>query len=217
MFNYINMNDICDDCKFLDKPYDPVLPKFILPPVKIMFIGENPSWEPDLNEPLDPKSISGQALDRNYLMPLNLSRNDVWITNLIKCRYPREEPYDVYHHKSSYKTDIHETADRCSKLWLVEEILHSKPKIVVTLSDEEVYQRFRSVFSLDTPANFNEAVGRPHAKKVGDVATVLFPMIHPDISRSPDVGDKRKIPAREKWPHLHKEVHIPALKELLAS
>jgi len=72
------------------------------------------------------------------------------------------------------------------------------------------------VFGLNTPTNFNKAVGRSYAIKVGDGATVLFPMIHPDISRPPDVGDKRKMAAREKWSRLHMEKHIPALKELIA-
>lgn len=209
------IKDICDGCKFRGNTHDPVLPKFTLPPVKIMFIGENPSWAKDQDVPFSPNTISGKALDKYYLAPLGLTRNDVWITDLIKCRYPRELPYDVYHNKSSYSTDIQETADQCNKLWLVEEILHAKPKIIVTLSDKEVYQRFRAVFGLDTPKDFNEAVGRPHAIKLGDASTVLFPMIHPDISRPPYVGDKRKIPARENWSRSHMEKHIPDLLQLL--
>jgi len=212
------MKDICNECSFRGETYDPVLPKFTLPPVKIMFIGENPSWEPGLESPLAQNSISGQALDKYYLTPLKLLRNKVWITNLIKCRYPREEPFDVYHHKASHQSDIQDTANRCCNLWLIEEIKYAMPKIIVTLSDKEVYQRFRKIFDPKLPANFTDkAVGRSHDIVIDGMPFKLFPMVHPDISRPLPPGETWKKDSREKWSHLHREEHIPALMSLLAS
>jgi uracil-DNA glycosylase family 4 len=210
------MNDICDNCLFMGIPYNPIIPKFSLPPVKIMFIGENPSWDLNLNEPLDSKSISGKALYDHYLKPLELTRNDVWITNLIKCRYPLAEP-DIHPYKSDDEEEIQETADRCCTIWLIEEIKCAKPKVIVTLSDKEVYQRFRKIFDLKIPANFKDkAIGRRHDIIIEGSSYILFPMIHPDISKPPDVGDKRKMKAREKWSRAHMEKHLPALAELLS-
>jgi uracil-DNA glycosylase family 4 len=207
--------NICNRCIFHNEKYPPVLSKHVHPPAKIMFIGENPSWAACQDQPFSPSTISGIALDKYYLKPLELTRADVWITDLIKCRYPKEEPFDIYHNKLKYSSQIQEIAEKCSELWLINEILVAKPNIIVTLSDKEVYQRLRICFNLITPANFTDAVGRPFEVVIVGHSTILFPMIHPDISRLEGDGDNRKLIARRKWSVLNEKEHIPVLKKLL--
>lgn len=72
------------------------------------------------------------------------------------------------------------------------------------------------MFKLDTPVKFVDAIGKTFKIEIKGHSATLFPMIHPDISRPPYDGDKRKMPAREKWSQLHKDFHIPALKKLLS-
>ncbi|MCX6245299.1 MAG: hypothetical protein NTU98_11415 [Bacteroidetes bacterium] len=169
----------------------------------------------DQKEPFSPNTISGKALDKYYLKPLGLTRDDVWITDIIKCRYPKEEPLDIYHNKVKFNKEIQETAEKCCELWLVEEIKQAKPKVIVTLSDKEVYQRLRRVYKLKTPVKIEDAVGKSHNVTVAGHSTILFPMIHPDISRPEGDGDNRKLKARRKWSVFHEKEYIPNLKSYL--
>ncbi|HAL62442.1 MAG TPA: hypothetical protein DCP08_08565 [Chloroflexi bacterium] len=203
----------CRKCSFRDDAYPPLPPVSAPVPVKLLLIGENPSWAEEQQTPFDPRTISGQALDRNYLEPLGLERVEVWITDLFKCRYPKE----IYLKKGKYARKIQAVADTCARQWLIKELCYATPKVVATLSDREVYQRLQRIFNPRTPSRFQEAVGQPWSVKLGEVATLLFPMIHPDISRPPGEGDNRKITARQKWAPRHHEEHIPALRRLVES
>ncbi len=202
----------CSACSFRDpeiKPLAPALPSPI--PAKIMFVGENPSWADEQDVPFADSTPSGQALEKNYLKPLGLSRHQVWITDLFKCRYPKE----IYRVKGQNDSITQEVARTCSRLWLIREIEIAKSEIVVTLAKDEVYQRLRRAFDLPVPKSFDDAVGKPHRITLGGFALTLFPMIHPDISTPLADGDKWKSIARQKWVSLHQQEHIPALKEVL--
>jgi uracil-DNA glycosylase family 4 len=177
----------------------------------VMFVGENPSWAHEQPAPFAETTISGQALEQHYLQPLGLSRDQVWITDLFKCRYPPA----IYADKARYRETIQSVVNTCAGLWLPQEIALARPQVLVTLSDQEVYQRLRRAFRLPTPATFAHAVGWPYAITLGGFSVTLFPMVHPDVSRPWGEGDSRKQAAREKWAPLHREVHIPALRELL--
>ena len=84
---------------------------------------------------------------------------------------------------------IQDVAKTCANLWLVQEIKIAKPKVIVTLSDKQVYQRLRKIFDLTIPSKFGDVVGRPHKISIEGFETILFPMIHPDISRP--IGDRK--------------------------
>lgn len=202
----------CSACIFINPSIEPLVPPYVDVPVPIMFIGENPSWADDQDVPFADSTISRQALQSHYLHPLGLSRNQVWITDMIKCRYPKY----IHHAKPRYKEEIQSVAEACSRLWLLKEIEFAQPSIVVTLSDSQVYQRFRRAFALDIPAKFSEAVARPHKVVVARQRITLFPMIHPDISRPIGEGDDRKKIARAKWAQKHQSEHIPVLREILS-
>lgn len=201
----------CTACSFRDPIIEPLAPDLPQLPVPVMFVGENPSWAQEQLAPFAETTISGQALNQHYLQPLGLARNQVWITDLFKCRYPKA----IYAAKPQHRETIQSVVNTCAGLWLPQEIALARPHVLVTLSDQEVYRRLRRAFRLPTPANFAHVVGRPHAINLGGFAVTLFPMIHPDISRPWGEGDSRKQAAREKWAPIHREVHIPALRELL--
>ncbi len=197
----------CNACSFRDPEIKPLTAAYVEPPVAIMFIGENPSWEVEQEVPFDVRTVSGRSLDINYLEPLGLTRDQVWITDLFKCRYPK----DVYHTKQREEARIQgEVVANCMQ-WLVQEISFVRPKVVVSLSDRQVYRRLRNAFSLATPARFARAAGKPHNVEFGEVPVVLFPMVHPDVARPLDQGDARKPGPREKWAPIHRRNHLPAL------
>ena len=207
-----SMKKCSEDCIFRNPEIEPLVPACVEVPVRIMFVGENPSWAVGQDVPFADGTISGQALEQHYLKPLGLSRNQVWITDIIKCRYPKH----IYLAKPKYEADIQNVAKTCSNLWLTKEIQLAQPYLVATLSDAQVYNRFRRAFALDIPADFSEAVGHPHEVVIRGHKTTLFPMIHPDVSRPVGVGDNRKKKTREKWSPKHLNEHIPALRKILS-
>jgi hypothetical protein len=97
------------------------------------------------------------------LKPLGLTLSQVWITDLFKCRYPKE----IYRAKSQNEQLIQTNAEICARKWLLSEIMLAQAKIVVTLSDKQVYQRIRKAFLLSTPKDFAQAVGKPHQVAFG--------------------------------------------------
>jgi len=211
----------CRACLFRNPRIAPLAPREVRVPVKIMFIGENPSWAEHQSEPFAPETISGKALQDHYLSPLNLPREEVWITDLIKCRYPAKTKWagyslDIYRTKAKNEAKVREVAYKCATLWLAEEIRLARPEVIVTLSDAQVYQKFRNAFALHTPARFENAVGKRHYIDIQGFKTILFPMIHPDVSRPVD-DDGRKIHVRRKWAPLHQEMHIPNLKQVVGT
>lgn len=205
--------DSCMKCSFKNPKVAPVFPASNFKQVPVKFIGESPSWAENQSMPFDPKTISDRALEKHYLNPFNLTRDQVWITDLIKCQYPKY----MYKAKIKFKSKILETAHFCANRWLVKEIEYTKPKVIVTLSNREVYRKIRDIFQLDVPSDFNKAVGNPYPVIINKHSTLLFPMIHPDISRPVGECDTRKVRIREKWAPLHKNQHIPSLKKTLLS
>jgi uracil-DNA glycosylase family 4 len=201
----------CNACSFRDPEIKPLVAAHVEPPVLIMFIGENPSWEEGQKVPFDVRTVSGRSLVINYLEPLSLTRDQVWITDLFKCRYPK----DVYHRKQHEEERIQSEVVATCVQWLVQEISFARPKVIVTLSDRQVFRRLRSAFSLATPARFARAAGKPHNVELGGIPVVLFPMVHPDVARPLGQGDARKPGPRKKWAPIHRRNHLPALASLI--
>lgn len=201
----------CTACSFASAEFAPLPPQPIQGSAPLMFIGESPSWAERQIAPFSPETISGAALERHYLAPLGLRRDQVWITNLLKCRYPA----GIYGNKTEHDAEIQRSVETCVRLWLLRELDLVQPRIIVTLSDSQVCRRLREMFGLTLPAAFEEAVGRPHEVTLGSHSVILFPMIHPEISRPVGDGDGRRLHARRQWASLHHSQHLPALKVLL--
>ena len=119
----------------------------------LMFIGEAPGFHED-QQGLPFVGASGKFLEK-LLASINLSRSDVYIANVIKCRPPdnREPQPDEL------------TACRP---YLDRQIALIKPKMIVTLGRFSMQLAFSGV-------TISRVHGKP--KKVGDV--VYYPMFHP--------------------------------------
>jgi len=133
----------CSSCYFRNLAIQPLPAAEVDPPVPVMFIGENPSWEEGQRIPFDESTTSGQSLDANYLQPLRLSRNEVWITDLFKCRYPKS----VLNSKQREEPKIQREVVEACKQWLTVEISFARPSILVTLSERQDYASEDDVFS----------------------------------------------------------------------
>ncbi|MHB1294940.1 MAG: uracil-DNA glycosylase family protein [Anaerolineae bacterium] len=120
---------------------------------RIMFVGEAPGFHEDQQgRPF--VGAAGQFLEK-LLSSINLSRRDVYITNVIKHRPPENR-------------DPQPDELLACRPYLDRQIALIKPKIIVTLGRFSMQLAFSGV-------SITQVHGMP--KKVGDI--VYFPMFHP--------------------------------------
>ena len=81
-----------------------------------MFVGEAPGEQEDLSG-IPFVGAAGQLLDK-YLSAVGISRDDVYIANILKCRPPRN------------RDPLPEEQDACIT-WLREQVRLMRPKIIV--------------------------------------------------------------------------------------
>lgn len=123
------------------------------PDAEIMFIGEAPGFHEDQQgEPF--VGAAGKFLDQ-LLASIGLTRNDVFITNVVKCRPPNNrdpQPDEI---------------DAC-RGFLDRQIELVKPKIIATLGRFSMQLAFSGV-------SISKVHGTP--KRIGDI--VYYPLFHP--------------------------------------
>jgi DNA polymerase len=118
-----------------------------------MFIGEAPGYHEDQQgRPF--VGAAGQFLE-TLLASINLTRQDVYIANVIKCRPPNNR-------------DPQPDEIEACRPYLSQQIALIKPKIIVTLGRFSMQLAFAGV-------TISRIHGTP--KKIGDI--VYFPMFHP--------------------------------------
>lgn len=119
----------------------------------IMFIGEGPGWHED-RQGLPFVGAAGQFLNE-MLETIGLSRTDVYVTNVVKCRPPGN------------RDPLPDEIAACST-YLDQQIALIKPKVVVTLGRFSMARWFPG-----------ERISRIHgqARRFGDI--VVVPMFHP--------------------------------------
>ena len=96
----------------------------------IMFIGQNPGYYED-KKGIPFIGESGKLLDK-YLKSINLTLDDIYVTNIIKCKTPGN--------RSPSKTEI----NNCS-VYLRQEIKDIKPKIIILLGSIAITRFFPSI------------------------------------------------------------------------
>jgi DNA polymerase len=118
-----------------------------------MFIGEGPGWHED-RQGLPFVGAAGQFLNE-MLQSIGLSRDEVFITNIVKCRPPGN------------RDPLPDEIAACSA-YLDAQIAAIKPKVIVTLGRFSMARWFP-----------NERISRIHGqpRRFGDV--VVVPMYHP--------------------------------------
>jgi uracil-DNA glycosylase family 4 len=125
------------------------------PNADLMFVGEGPGAEED-KQGLPFVGRSGQLLDRVLLEELGMTRDQVFINNVVMCRPPGNrdpEPDEI-------------TA--CSP-YLEQRIELIRPKVVVTLGN------FATKLLLNTKDGITKLRGRSYPFRTG----VLIPTFHP--------------------------------------
>ena len=125
------------------------------PVADLMFIGEGPGAEED-RQGLPFVGRSGQLLDRLLLEELGITREQVYIANVVKCRPPgNRDPKP-------------EEIDAC-RPYLQQQLDLIRPAVVVTLG------RFAAQWLLETKEGITRLRGRSYPFAHG----VLIPTLHP--------------------------------------
>ena len=129
----------------------------------IMFVGEAPGRNEDAQgRPF--VGAAGQLLDGLIEGKLRLRRNDVYITNIVKCRPPGNRDPEPDEARACWR-------------FLEAQIRIIKPRIIVALG------RHAATTLLFGPGSRTRSImalrGRPRAVRIADVDVTIFPALHP--------------------------------------
>lgn len=130
------------------------------PDADIMFIGEAPGFYEDKNG-LPFVGASGRYLDE-LLRMINLQRADVFITNIVRCRPPRN--------RDPLRSEI-----QACRPYLDRQIEVINPKIIATLGRFSMAQFFE-----------NAKISQIHGQPLSKAGRIYYPLYHPAaVLRSP--------------------------------
>jgi len=142
----------CQDCG-LASHRTKVVPGEGSEDAELLFIGEAPGWNEDqLGRPF--VGAAGEFLE-HLLASIGLSREQVYITNVIKCRPPQN------------RDPLPQEIKACRK-WLDQQVEIIHPKMIITLGRYSLARYFPTI-----------SISKIHGKaqKLGGV--IYYPMYHP--------------------------------------
>ena len=124
----------------------------------LMLVGEAPGFNED-QQGLPFVGRAGQLLD-DLLADIGLSRNDVFVTNLLKCRPPGN------------RDPLPDEIDTC-KPYLFRQIALIEPKVICTLGNFATRSLTRSNVGI------TRCHGTPQLHELGGRFVRLYPLFHP--------------------------------------
>ena len=129
----------------------------------IMFVGEAPGRNEDLQgRPF--VGAAGQLLDKLIREKLGLSRGEVYITNVVKCRPPGNRDPEPEEIKACWR-------------YLETQILLLKPKLIVALGRHAASTLINGPGS--KPISITHARGKTRKVKIKDLEVTVYPTLHP--------------------------------------
>ncbi|MBU2236111.1 uracil-DNA glycosylase [Patescibacteria group bacterium] len=170
----------CQKCVLAEKRTNAV-PGSGNPSADLMFVGEGPGKNED-EQGIPFVGQAGKFLEE-MLETIGMGRNDVFITNVVKCRPPEN------------RDPLPDEVETCSGTYLYDQIKSIKPKIIVTLG--------RHAMEFFIPGRkISEVHGQPKRmvnKETGE-KQVYLPLYHPAAAlyhgglRETLIKDFKKIP-----------------------
>jgi len=124
----------------------------------LMFVGEAPGANED-KQGLPFVGQAGRLLD-TLLGEIGLTRGDVFVCNVLKCRPPGN------------RDPLPAEIDNCQD-YLFRQLELIEPKVVCTLGN------FATKLLRGEPAGITRVHGRPEVREVGDLTVRLYPLFHP--------------------------------------
>ncbi|KYK22983.1 DNA polymerase [Thermoplasmatales archaeon SG8-52-4] len=164
MKNITHLINKCKKCDLYKTRNKPVVGEGSIDS-NILFIGEAPGH----NEDISGKPFVGRAgkIFDELLSSIDMKRNDVFITNILKCR--------TQNNRNPFKGEI----EACTK-FLTDQINIIKPKIIVTLGN------FAKDFMFKKYKLENEKISKIHSKvfkvKSSYGIVKIIPLYHPAVA-----------------------------------
>lgn len=158
-----------------------------LKPVKgsnpsVLLLGQDPTIaKGKVYSVLDLENSSGSLyryIVSEILTPSGLSLQDIYATDLIKCRFPDNQTPKIIsgNHNVTIKDFIAPFFHNCRK-WLFEEIRAIRPTIVLSLG-EPVHQLLKEEFRWDIPTRMKDAFGNVYGVNLIEKNIHYIPCIH---------------------------------------
>lgn len=144
---------VCPRCPELVKNRTQVVPGDGPPEARLLLVGEGPGWHEDqIGRPF--VGPAGQFLDE-LLVGVGLKRQEVYITNVIKCRPPQN------------RDPLPQEVENC-RPWLQAQIAQLQPRLIVTLGRHSLAWFFP-----------RESIGRLHGTTRRGDGLVYYFLYHP--------------------------------------
>jgi DNA polymerase len=146
----------------------------------LMFVGEAPGATED-QEGKPFVGRAGRLLDQ-LLEEIGLSRGEVFIANILKCRPPGN--------RDPFPEEIEECMPH-----LMRQIGLIEPKVIATLGN------YATKSITGSPVGITRCCGRPQERELGGLDVTIYPLFHPAAAlRTPKVleqlrGDMSRLPA----------------------
>jgi uracil-DNA glycosylase len=157
--NYMKTLSLPSTYCFLDGTPVQALPPCQTTRNSVMIVGAYPAARYDtigderfvpvgnITQPFDPAAWAGDELDKVYLHPLGLQRQQCWITNLVRCYLFEERGAGQKRDITKYRNlgvnwpeyavrDRFDEYARQGMAWLDEELQLAQPRLVITLGSE---------------------------------------------------------------------------------
>ncbi len=133
---------------------------------KILFVGEAPGKNED-EQGLPFVGAAGKNLDK-LLAEVGLSLNDIYVTNILKCRPPENRP--------PLPDEI-----RAHTPWLKKQIREMKPEVICSLGNYATKFFFAGgvVDKMDDQPGITKVHGKPFDIVFEDLNVKLVPLFHP--------------------------------------
>jgi uracil-DNA glycosylase len=128
------------------------------PDADLMFVGEAPGFHED-QQGLPFVGQAGKLLDR-LLGGIGLTRPDVYVANVIKCRPPGN------------RDPMPDEIEQCEP-YLFRQIELIRPKVVATLGN------FATKLLSGKPTGITRVHGLEHETTIGGLRVLLYPLYHP--------------------------------------
>ena len=128
------------------------------PDAELMFVGEAPGFHEDKQgEPF--VGAAGKLLTE-LLGQIGLTRGDVYIANVVKCRPPEN------------RDPAPDEIEACSP-HLMDQMAIIRPRVICTLG------RFATKLLADTELSMTAIHGRAKPREIAGVSLIVFPVFHP--------------------------------------
>ncbi len=132
----------------------------------ILFVGEAPGRKED-EQGLPFVGAAGKNLD-NLLKQVGLSLDDIYITNILKCRPPENrdpQPEEIKQHTP----------------YLLKQIREMKPKVVCSLGNyaTKFFLALGNIEDMQQQPGITQVHGKPQLIQIQDQKIKLIPLFHP--------------------------------------